>query len=122
MKIVNRRLNSVNNEDYENPEFLQTIRMPKDAYYLTENLPKPNYFSPKLADHSKTSHNKTVGKSCNHSQASKLNMLPKVSGQHHNFAHNRSLLIRNQRVDAARVVEAARAEMRMDKEHAIKDR
>ena len=31
----------------ENPEFLRTIKMPKNIYILTENLPKPNYFSSK---------------------------------------------------------------------------
>ena len=45
MAIVAKRIKN-NEEWYENPEFLETIRMPTDIYYITENLPKPNYYTP----------------------------------------------------------------------------
>lgn len=60
--MVLKRLNEENKQvEYENPQFLQTIRMPKDIYILTQNLPKPNYFSPKMAQEPKNriSSNKT---------------------------------------------------------------
>ena len=45
MAIVTKRIKE-NEELYENPEFLETIRLPTDIYYLTDHLPKPNYYTP----------------------------------------------------------------------------
>lgn len=47
MKMITKRFNDEGENIQENPEFLRTIKMPKNIYILTENLPKPNYFSSK---------------------------------------------------------------------------
>lgn len=45
--MITKRFNDEGENIQENPEFLRTIKMPKNIYILTENLPKPNYFSSK---------------------------------------------------------------------------
>ena len=73
--------------------------MPKDVYFLTENLPKPNYFKPEktLIPAHKTE------KKYQQSQGGRLNLLPKVS-QRREIIHNKSLVIKNSSViEAARV-------------------
>ena len=47
MKMITKRFNDEGENIQENPEFSRTIKMPKNIYILTENLPKPNYFSSK---------------------------------------------------------------------------
>lgn len=102
LKIISRRMNQKNTSpDYENPEFLQTIRMPQDSYFLPGHLPEPNYSSPKNVAKKSMLANKT-DKSYHLSQGSKLNILPKLARK--DLAHNKSLFLKN-----SSIVGAARA-------------
>jgi hypothetical protein len=54
MAIVQKRGKKYTEEINESYVFLETIRIPKDLYSLTENLPKPDYSNPKRLDNLKS--------------------------------------------------------------------
>lgn len=107
MAIVNKRIKN-REELYDNPEFLETIRLPTDIYFLTESLPKPNYLTPKKA---------TTGESLKESIKSKYRN--RISGNLYKINNNVPIKKepnnRSYAVNHRTIIEAAREEVKNDR-------